>query len=85
MRKQEKVIAKGDYQPFFPDIPEIIAFKRQFQEDSLLVINHFGEEKITLSLPLESLGGKIILSNYSNKRIARQLTLKPYETLAIKY
>ncbi len=85
LRKQEKVIAKGDYQPFFPDIPEIIAFKRQFQEDSLLVINHFGEEKITLSLPVESLGGKIILSNYSNTKIARQITLKPYETLAIKY
>ncbi len=85
LRKQESVIAKGDYQAVFNDVPEVIAFTRHYQNQTLLVINHFGEAATSLDLADKILDGKILLANYPDAKIAHHLVIRPYETLAIKY
>ncbi|MCV3296458.1 MAG: alpha,alpha-phosphotrehalase [Oenococcus sp.] len=85
LRKQETVIALGDYQPMFANVPEVYAFKRQLQDQHLLVVTHFGEKAVTVDLPKEAQAGSLLLANYADSRMADKFVLRPYEVIAIKY
>ncbi|WP_208592150.1 alpha,alpha-phosphotrehalase [Gracilibacillus suaedae] len=85
MRKEYQVITDGSYQLILPDDLAIFAYLRENDQESMLVINNFYAEEVTLDLPREVKErferGEVILSNY--QQLPTQLenaTLRPYES-----
>ncbi|MGX7204131.1 alpha,alpha-phosphotrehalase [Enterococcus pingfangensis] len=85
LRKEYPVISAGSYEAFLPEHPQIYGYIRRLAEHSLLVINNFFAEETTIELPEEFLTGKVLIDNYATENITREITLKPYQTMAIYY
>lgn len=90
LRKEEDVIAYGDYGQLLKEDTKVYAYERNYNEEKLVVVNNFyGEEyKLDLSKEIENLEGfnkKILVSNYENSGLdLSELTLRPYESIVYK-
>ncbi|MGP4039313.1 alpha,alpha-phosphotrehalase [Gracilibacillus sp. D59] len=85
MRKEYQVITDGSYRLILPDDLAIFAYLRENDHESMLVVNNFYAEEVTLELPekvkeqFES--GEVILSNYSQPPTQLDnVTMRPYES-----
>ena len=86
LRQKHPVIADGDYTPRYDDVTEVIAFERRLGDVKLLVVTHFGESPVTLSLPDEVVkAGEYLIGNYPKQPLTNELVLRPYESFAIQY
>lgn len=83
LRKDYPVIAKGSYEAFLPEHPQIYGFVRRLEEHSLLVLNNFFPTETTINIPEECLTGNILIDNYETEAVEEVITLKPYQTIAI--
>lgn len=83
LRKELPIIAEGNYKAAFKDSQQVYAFEREWQGQKLLVLNNFYGEKIKLELPDGYHSGEILISNYENIQVSDDVTLQPYQTLAI--
>jgi trehalose-6-phosphate hydrolase len=83
LRKDYPVIAKGSYEAFLPEHPQIYGFVRRLEEHSLLVLNNFFPTETTINIPEEFLTGNILIDNYETQAVDEVITLKPYQTIAI--
>lgn len=83
LRKEQPIIAQGDYQPFLEHDPQIYAYCRTYQQQKLLVLNNFFAKTATVELPEEFAKGRVLISNYPVDQLQSALTLAPYQTLAI--
>lgn len=83
LRKDYPVIAKGSYEAFLPEHPQIYGFVRRLEEHSLLVLNNFFPTETTINIPEEFLTGNILIDNYETQAVEEVITLKPYQTIAI--
>ena len=82
LRKEMPLIAEGDYKAAYKDSDKVYAFERQLGDEKLLVLNNFFAEEVTLDLA-DYASGQVLISNYKDTVLADQITLKPYQTLAI--
>lgn len=83
MRKQYDVIAYGNYSPILDDNDYVFAYKREFMNESLVVINNYYEKEVEIQLNIKELEKyKCIISNYEERSLQSRLTLKPYESIA---
>ena len=79
LRKDYPVIAKGSYEAFLPEHPQIYGFVRRLEEHSLLVLNNFFPTETTINIPEEFLTGNILIDQFVyslSKSIYRLKTLK---------
>lgn len=83
LRKQLPIVSEGDFKAAYPDSDKIYAFERQLNGQKVLVINNFFPEEVTLELALEYQAGQVLISNYDAVELTANITLKPYQTLAI--
>lgn len=83
LRKTLPIIAEGDYRAAYADSDKVYAFERQLGEQKLLVLNNFFAETVTLDLPEVYQTGQVLISNYDGVELGNQVTLQPYQTLAI--
>lgn len=83
LRKEYPVIAEGSYEAFLPDHPQIYGYIRRRKEESLLVLNNFFPQESTIEIPEEFVSGKVLIDNYGTETIQREITLKPYQSIAI--
>jgi trehalose-6-phosphate hydrolase len=93
LRKRYAVIQRGDYTPLFTDAPGILAYKRVYQNETLVSIHNFFEQTLTLSAPSDAPDfsrAVILANNYPAPADADAaavdappLTLRPYETLTV--
>ena len=82
LRKQYQVISLGTYEPLLLDHPTIYAYKRQYQDQEIVVYNHFyGDE--TTSIHIDASQYDILLSNVHRQTLSDEITLKPYESLVL--
>ena len=84
LRKQLDVITNGDFNLLYKDHPQLFAYERRTDEESLLVLCNFGKEEILLEkdvLKNYSKNSKIIVRNYSSVTLLNDFVLRPYETL----
>ena len=83
LRKDYPVVAKGSYEAFASTDQQVYGYIRRLEDRRLLVLNNFFPTETTIEIPKEFLAGKILISNYDEQKIAEQIVLKPYQSLAI--
>lgn len=82
LRKKYQVISNGNYQPFLEQEGSIYAFKRNYLDEEIIVINNFYEKE--KNLYIENLDSyEIILSNYDRNDIKEKITLQAYESIVL--
>ncbi len=82
LRKEYKVIALGKTIPLLEDNKNIYMFKRESENEELLVITNFYGTKCELELDFEVEGYECILSNGDNNiKLEKKLELQPYDAL----
>ena len=90
LRKNEDVIAYGDYIPLLEDHPKVYAYERNYNGEKLLVINNFYGEECLVDLSkeiegLENYNKSILISNYKDSTLdLLNLKLRPYESIVYK-
>lgn len=94
LRKEHEVIVYGTYDLLLPDSKEVYAYTRTLEDKKLLVVCSFSEKSVEFKMPEEFLQGEILIHNYAdsdgfsssegkNAGLCRNVTLKPYEAVAI--
>lgn len=82
-RKDHDIVVKGDFQLLYPDHPAVFAYKRQWQDDAFVVFANVSEEEQTVDVAELSLND-VIINNYNEVTVRDgQLTLEPYQAIAI--
>ena len=83
LRKSTPVISEGDYEPYAPDHPDVLAYIRRHEGRRLLVICSFRGHETEIDVPEDFLDGEVLISNYPARPLHPRLSLSPYETLAL--
>lgn len=83
LRKEYPVIARGSYEAFLPEHPQIYGYIRRFEDRSLLVVNNFYSQKTSIELPEEFQQGEVLIANYDNCPLGEKINLEPYQSIAI--
>ena len=89
IRKEEDVIAYGDYRILDKDNKKVYAYERSLNNESVVVVNNFYKEgaEINLSkeIDLDNKNVEILLSNYKDSSLdINSLKLRPYESVVYK-
>ena len=90
LRKTEPLIYAGHFKELLPDNKQVFAYERYLDDstEKLVVFNNFYGNKVTVDLPAEyqDKGCTTLVDNYQNEiqKTSKQITLQPYESLAIK-
>lgn len=83
LRKEYDVVAYGNYVPLLNENNNVFAYKREYLEESLIVINNFYETEVTVVLDIEELESyKCIITNYEERNLKQIFSLKPFESIA---
>jgi alpha-glucosidase len=83
LRKQHEVFVYGEYSLLLENHPAVYAYKRTYEDSSVIVICNFGDQPQNITLEdLPAGQGKLVLNNYDSAvhELAENLSLKPYET-----
>ena len=83
LRKNYDIIVYGDFELLLETHPYVFAYKRKYQDETLIVVNNFFAEEIEVHLQLGEKGNKqILLSNYPDSTVDLELiALRPYESI----
>ncbi|MCL2806428.1 MAG: alpha-glucosidase [Treponema sp.] len=63
LRKEMDIITYGNYELLLPDDPDLFVYLRTFQQEQLLVVCNFADEKRTFAVPETFSGAKIVITN----------------------
>lgn len=84
LRKAHPIFTQGDYQELLTGHPQIWAYARRADGQTLLVVSNFYGEPVEFALPaeLQSGEGRLLLGNYPDSPARPQsCKLRPYESL----
>ncbi|MEL3916194.1 alpha,alpha-phosphotrehalase [Aeromonas caviae] len=84
LRKTHPIFTQGDYQELLTGHPQIWAYVRRANGQTLLVVSNFYGEPVAFALPaeLQSGQGRLLLGNYPDSPARPQsCKLRPYESL----
>ncbi|MGL5523946.1 MAG: alpha,alpha-phosphotrehalase [Aeromonas veronii] len=84
LRKAHPIFTQGDYQELLTGHPQIWAYARRANGQTLLVVSNFYGELVEFALPaeLQSGQGRLLLGNYPDSPAQPQSgMLRPYESL----
>ena len=84
LRKAHPIFTQGDYQELLTGHPQIWAYVRRANGQTLLVVSNFYGEPVEFALPaeLQSGEGRLLLGNYPDSPARPQsCKLRPYESL----
>lgn len=85
LRKENDVIAFGDYKAYDRYHKDVYAFVRTYQDEEWLVINNFKGHKTVVTLEDKWLNSKLIIDNYNEQlKVTKDLTLRPYEAIVLQ-
>lgn len=82
IRKKYRVISHGSYERVLKNIKNIYAFKRKYENQTVLVINNLTKEEINIDIN-EMQNSKLVISNYGQREIKESLDLKAYESIVL--
>lgn len=83
LRKEQDVITYGDYQLLLEDHPQVFVFTRNWNGQTLCIVNNFYERGVTIELPFTK--GNVLLSNYDDSQTSLDnLTLRPFESIVFE-
>ena len=82
LRKQYDVIANGTYEAMLAEHQNVYAYRRTLDNEELIVLNNFYGNETDVTLDIKDVNGyTCLLSNYEEKELTNQLTLRPYESI----
>lgn len=90
LRKTEPLIYAGHFKELLPGNKQVFAYERYLDDSNkkLVVFNNFYGNEVTVDLPAEyqDKDCTTLIDNYHNEiqKTSKQITLQPYESLAIK-
>jgi len=81
------IFVYGDYHLLVPEHPQIYAYQRHWDEDTLLVILNFYQDSATFILPskVDFATGRLLIANYTDIKVEitaedlKEISLRPYE------
>ena len=84
LRKKYDIIAYGDITPIEANHPALLAYKRSWQGENLMVLCNFFEKELTWK-PEENLKGYVkLIGNYSEESSWEdEVKLRPFETIVL--
>ena len=87
LRHENPVIVYGDYELLMPEDESLYVYTRTLDNEKLLVICNFTEEIRKMQLPEEfrDREGNVMISNYSDFQPAKELTLRAYEAVVLRF
>ncbi|MDO5547870.1 MAG: alpha,alpha-phosphotrehalase [Eubacteriales bacterium] len=83
LRKQERIISEGSISFSHLDHPDVFAYQRTLDRQSLLVFNNWSANTIVLD-PLPSDREKILGNYPDDRQTDGKLTLRPYESIVYR-
>ena len=83
MRKKHPVIVQGDFTPLLPKHPAVLAYRRTWEGTELFCINNFFRKPCLWTCPADLQGCRVLLANYPDPKLGRELSLRPYESLIL--
>lgn len=89
IRKDQDVIAYGDYEILLEDHKKVYAYKRSYKGDTIIVVNNFYKDEVVIDLSNEVnvKGSKIelLISNYKDSKLdISNIKLRAYESVVYK-
>ena len=84
MRKDLDVIAYGSFEPLAEKHPSVLAYRRAYENQDLIVVNNFYGKECTWKDGLSMKGYRCVLTNYADENPASETgewTLRPYESM----
>ena len=81
IRKNYKEITYGNYQMLLKEDTELFAFVRKYGEHEILTISNFSSDSVKVPLTVNNY--KLLLSNYGDVKLRKNMSLKPYQTLIL--
>ena len=82
LRKQERVIQSGKYEPFLEENSNVFAYIRRLDSEQILVICNFTDREQHIKELQEWENGKLLLGNYIEEH--DRCCLRPYEAKIVK-
>lgn len=83
LRKKLQIISEGSYRPYLENHPYIYAFKRNYEDQELIVFNNFYDKEISIKIEENIADYDILISNYSSQYLSQRITLRPYESIVL--
>lgn len=85
LRKSLEVITEGDYEDLLPQHPDVLCYRRQCNNEALVVLNNFRSWPVDINgLDVDLSFGRVVCQNYPDVGIKpATLTLRPYESIAV--
>ena len=85
LRKEKKVISEGIIEFIEKEYADLLAYKRSYEEESLVVFNNLSEKEKVVEIPQEWASYHKLIGNYDAEHIKEnKVVLRPYETLALE-
>jgi oligo-1,6-glucosidase len=85
IRKENLVLVYGKYTLIQKEHLTIYAYTRVLDEEKMLVLLNFSEEKSSISIPYLSKNPKVLINNYNRLTITKNsIELAPYQAVIIK-
>ncbi len=85
LRKEYEIVVYGTYDLLLPEDKELYVYIRTWKEQQLLVICNFSTSARELTLPegWEPEKTQILIGNYQDCRVERNLNIRPYEAVVL--
>lgn len=87
LRKEYPVVVYGDFIPVLEEHPQVFAYERKDEQQHLLVISNFSADSLTVTLPNHLHDRNVTTLIYNIEPVTdleQTLSLRPYESLAVK-
>ncbi len=84
LRKKYDIVGYGDFEALDEMHPSVLAYRRNYRDQKLLVINNFYGKEVTWEADESLKDYTCILSNYEHHMMdGKRIRLKPYEALVL--
>lgn len=86
IRKQYDIVVYGSYDLLLPEDPELYVYIRTLGEEQLMIVcNFYGNTRMfTLSDNWKLEKTEMLIGNYKDFKLGKELTIRPYETVVLR-
>lgn len=84
LRKDREAISKGSIAFLEKENPDILAYKRQYAEEEMIVLNNLTSAETEITADPAWADYKTVLGNYGTSAIKDRIKLRPYETIVLE-
>lgn len=87
LRKEKDIISEGSIEFIEKANEDVLAYKRNYKSDELVVLNNLTDKDIVIKIQQEWLGYHKLIGNYQDENMDKdraEIVLRPYETICLE-